>query len=122
MPRDANNSRTIEMERALLAALCQSNPADANRAELLKSLRSYQWKSGDCRAIYQAIAIRPNELNDIRRDLAARLTRIGFPDVDFDFCFKPASFSLESALEWLRAQSNGPRPAGILPATTTRHS
>ncbi len=122
MPRDANDSGTIEMERALLAALCQSHTADANRAELLKSLPSYQWKSGDCRAIYEALTTRPDEPVDIRRDLAARLTRIGFPDVDFDFCFEPAGFSVESALQWLREQGNPPQPARISPAATTRHS
>jgi hypothetical protein len=110
MPRDANTSDTIENERALVASLCQSPCDDAVRVELLQLLPAHRWQSSDCRAIYEAVANWPAAPAEIRRELPARLTRVGFPDIEIEFCFAPAAQSAASALEWLRAEAKGLRP------------
>ena len=89
------------MERALLASLCQSVQDDPLRSQILQLLQLYNWQSGDHRAVYDAIAGWTAEPAEIRSGIAARLTRIGFPDIDVAPYFEPAA-NLRGALEWLR--------------------
>jgi hypothetical protein len=110
MPRDTDISGTIEIERAIVSALCQTSQDDAVRVELLQLLPAHEWQSGDCRAIYDAIANWPVAPAEIRRELAARLTRMGFPDIEIEFCFSPAVPSTARPLEWLRAEAKVLRP------------
>ncbi|MFZ0636245.1 MAG: hypothetical protein WA755_18190 [Candidatus Acidiferrales bacterium] len=90
------------MERVLLAALCQLRSNDSRRAKIFPLLANHFWQSPDHRVIYEALRGWKAEPADIRTDLAARLTRMGFPDTGCDFCFAPFAGSLDAAIDWLR--------------------
>jgi hypothetical protein len=104
MSGDDKIQATVETERALLAVICQSHRDDSIRRELFQHLEHYDWQSSDCRAIYEAIVGRPFDPSNLRGDLPARLTRIGFPDIDFNFCFEPPSSNPAQLLHWLRSR------------------
>jgi hypothetical protein len=105
---------TVEMERAALAAICQRSLEDPLRHKLLELLAHYPWQSSDCRAIYEAIAGRPFDARNLRGELPARLTRIGFPDIDCDFCFEPSQSNPASLLDWLRSRISASSSAGTV--------
>jgi len=98
-----NESDTPEMERALLATLCQRSAPDSFRLQILRLLSAYNWQSADHRAIHDALAHWNAGPPEIRRNLAARLTRLGFPEIDIEPLFEPVAEPM-AALEWLIAQ------------------
>jgi hypothetical protein len=101
MPFNDDNGGTLAMERTLLASLCQSGQDDPLRSQIIELLRRYNWQSGDHRAVYDALARWTADPAEIRSGIAARLTRIGFPDIDVAPYFEPAA-NPRGALEWLR--------------------
>jgi hypothetical protein len=100
-------------ERALLASLCQLSTDDPVRAEIDSLLAEYSWRSIDHGIIYETLRGGRLGPGDIRAALAARLTRLGFPDIDFEFCFEDGGDlgapSVDDALAWLRAVSTEAR-------------
>jgi hypothetical protein len=107
MSSNDDNSGTLaalEMERALLGALCQLRQDDPRRSQILQLLPRYNWISGDHRAVYDALAQWTAEPSEIRNGIAARLTRLGFPDVDIQPFFEPTGDLSAIAIEWLREQ------------------
>jgi hypothetical protein len=73
----------------LLRALCQTtNPVLLRRA--VDVLRRHRWPQGEPLVVYEscaALAARGARIT--RGNLAAELTRAGFPDVDLDSLFAP---------------------------------
>ena len=112
MSGDDERQATFKTERSLLAVICQSGRDDAIRRELFQHLERYDWQSSDCRAIYEAIVGWPFDPCDLRHDLPARLTIIGFPDIDCDFCFEPLQSNPADLLDWLRSRISASSPAG----------
>ena len=104
MSTDASTVDTIIMERGIVAVLCQLPRQDATRIELLRLLPTYRWHSSDCRVIYEALANWPAEASEIRAALPARITRLGFPDTEIEFCFEVSLLSPVAALASLRAE------------------
>ena len=100
----ARRSTPAGRERIYLALLCQSRLAEPLRAEFESLLGRYSWKSEDHRAVFEALAGWRCEPEAIRAGLAARLTRLGFPDIEIAEYFEPAGLSLETALGWLRQE------------------
>jgi hypothetical protein len=94
------DSNSLEMERALLATLCLRPSTDPGRVRLLHLLTRYRWQYGDHRAVYDSLAHWNAEPREIRQDLAARLTRLGFPDVDIAPFFEPSA-DTGAAFDWL---------------------
>ncbi|MFZ0037715.1 MAG: hypothetical protein WAK91_09850 [Candidatus Acidiferrales bacterium] len=103
---DEDNAGTLAMERALLAALCQYSQDDPFRKQILELLSFYNWRSGDHRAVYDALARWKAEPAEIRNGIAARLTRIGFPDIDVEPYFAPTGDLTVRAFERLRERIN----------------
>jgi hypothetical protein len=101
MPSSDDIRDALEMERTLLAALCLSRQDETIRSQILQVLRIYNWKSGDHRAVYDALSGWTVEREEIRSALPARLTRMGFPDIDIATYFEPPA-NLPAAIEWLR--------------------
>jgi hypothetical protein len=95
-----------DRERMYLALLCQGLLSDGPRAELEDLLAHHSWESADHRAVFEALAGWYAVPGAIRAGLPARLTRLGFPDTDIEAYFAPAEVSVETALGWLRAETD----------------
>lgn len=93
-----------DAERVLLAALCQRSANDPLRAEIHSLLIDYRWQSIDHRIIYETLADGRLGSADLPARLATRLTQLGFPDMEYEFCFEARGDSVEDALAWLRAR------------------
>lgn len=88
---DARHSQppVIEIERQLLAALCSPALDVQMRAKILDSLSTYEFAYPDHNVIFRALAKMPRATPEhIRETLSARLTRLGFPDIDVDPIFE----------------------------------
>jgi hypothetical protein len=94
-----------EIERLLLAGLCA--PLDRKtRSEILHSLSAHTFASADHGVVFQALAkLPPATPEHIREALYARLTRLGFPDVDLEPILKlepPSTEKIKALLQQLR--------------------
>jgi hypothetical protein len=92
----------LDAERALLAALCQLAAGDPRRGEIQSLLTNYPWQSIDHRIIYETLAGGRLGVADLPARLAARLTQLGFPDMEYEFCFAAGGDAVDAALAWLR--------------------
>jgi hypothetical protein len=99
---NADRLAAAHRELIYLALMCQSRSTEPLRSELERLLHFHSWQSEDHRAVFEALAGWRAEPEFIRAKLPARLTRLGFPDIDTDCYFVPAEASLETALQWLR--------------------
>jgi DnaB-like helicase N terminal domain len=85
---EAERSRSAEIERRLLAALCASALDRQTRAQILERLSAHIFANRDHEIIFQALAqMPPATAEHIRETLSARLTRLGFPDIDVEPIF-----------------------------------
>jgi hypothetical protein len=92
---------TAEIERRFLAALCSPALDPKTRAEILERLAAHEFANPDHEVIFQALVKMPRATAEhIRETLGARLTRLGFPDVDVEpiFELEPPSAEKISAL------------------------
>jgi hypothetical protein len=90
-----------EIERRLLAGLCSPALDPKTRAEILERLATHKFANPDHEVIFQALLKMPRATGEhIRESLGARLTRLGFPDVDVQpiFELEPPSAEKISAL------------------------
>jgi DnaB helicase-like protein len=95
---------TEEIERLLLAGLCA--PLDRKtRTEILDCLAAHTFASADHGIIFQALAKLPDATSEyIRETLYARLTRLGFPDIDLEPILKlepPSAKRIKALLQQL---------------------
>jgi hypothetical protein len=75
----------VEIERQLLAALCSPALDPATRLGILAGLRAHKFTNPDHDVILGALENLPRAaIEHIRETLSARLTRLGFPDIDVD--------------------------------------
>jgi len=72
----------VEIERQLLAALCSPALDQPTRTAILAALRAYTFADPDHDVIFRVLAKMPSAAEHIRETLGARLTRLGFPDID----------------------------------------
>lgn len=96
-----------EIERRLLAALCATTLDPDVRANILEGLTAHTFANPDHEIIVQALAKMPRVTGEhIRETLSARLTRLGFPDVDVRPIFElspPSIEQIKSLLQQLDA-------------------
>lgn len=95
----------IEIERQLLAALCAPALDVQVRAKILDCLSAYKFANPDHDVIFRALANMPRATSEhIRETLSARLTRLGFPDIDVDAIFdtkRPSAQKIDALLRHL---------------------
>jgi hypothetical protein len=82
-PGHSSRAEQIEIERKLLAALCQHDLNAVTRAAILHSLENHRFTESDHEVVYRALtaifsAGRTNSLET----LTQAVTRMGFPDMD----------------------------------------
>jgi hypothetical protein len=99
----------VEMERAVLRAMCGGSLAPAQIKAAREALREYAWRDEEHRVVFEALArMRNADAIPLRQQLPAHATRMGFPDVDWPLYFDPISqrhttqnFDLEELLRQL---------------------
>lgn len=103
MNPDASGNNRRELEWELLRALC-FEALDGNlKRDLLALLAQYDFSDPIRQAVFdEGNTIGWDRAGVLREALPARLTRRGFPDVDFEGLFAPPPPSAEQALEWAR--------------------
>lgn len=83
--QEAERLHSVEIERRLLATLCASALDRQTRAQILERLSAHTFANRDHEIIFQALAkMPPATAEHIRETLSARLTRLGFPDIDVE--------------------------------------
>ena len=96
--------RVEEIERSLLAGLCASLDS-TTRAAIVNCLATHTFASADHGVIFQALAKLPAASPEhIRATLYARLTRLGFPDIDLEPILKlepPSAEKIRTMLQQL---------------------
>jgi hypothetical protein len=93
----------LDSEKSVLRLLCAGTSQGSVLASLSPLLRTYQWSSTLHGAIFSAIlSIPSDDLVLLRQLLPAKLTRMGFPDVEWQELFAPVSISGDEAIEWVR--------------------
>jgi hypothetical protein len=96
----------FDLESRILRALCSDlspriDNADA-RAAILAKLRTHRWQDPEHRVVFEALTLLPGrELIELREQLPAQATRMGFPDVNWEKYYAAAA---DSAIENLVAE------------------
>ncbi|HEV2381753.1 MAG TPA: hypothetical protein VG206_18445 [Terriglobia bacterium] len=93
----------LDLERRVLAVLCQSGGEGAVRGQARQLLTNYRWSDAAHQAAFEIVMSFPGASCQALRDqLPARLTRRGFPDFDFQALFNVPIPSPSNAEEWMR--------------------
>ena len=88
--------KTDEIERQLVVALCSPALDHKTRGEILQRLAAHTFANPDHEAIFRVLVKIPRaQSGHIRETLGARLTRLGFPDIDVQPIFELAPPSAE---------------------------
>lgn len=75
-------------ESKVLAALVQRTHEGSIRRSACVFLSQYRWRSPAHQIIFEVLMAIPSEnIETIRSQLPGRLTRMGFPDFDWEFLF-----------------------------------
>jgi hypothetical protein len=107
-----NATEIFEAEQLLLKFLC-AHPAAATAQEIKSQLSSYKWRNPDHSVVFEAL----NRLNSartatqLREQLPAQLTRLGFPDVNYEIYFEgkiPEERQIPALIETLRRAATSP--------------
>ncbi|MGH9863641.1 MAG: hypothetical protein ACRD35_09495 [Candidatus Acidiferrales bacterium] len=116
MPRDPEGELHRE-EVDVLRALLSTTLSPRERKKLLALLANYRFADPLHQLIFEALSERPGEKPArLREELPARLTRKGFPEVDFERYLappqSPAAEILARVQAWLTGDEKrtGPRP------------
>ena len=101
----------IDLESRILRALCtrpsafdSPDPHHASaRPAILAKLRAHLWQDPEHRVVFEALTLLPGRLAaDLREQLPAQATRMGFPDVNWDHYFVASNDN--AAIETLVAE------------------
>ncbi len=100
----------LEVGQLALCALCQAPAGDPLRTQPECELSSYAWRACEHQIIFEALRDFPSRTADIiRPQLSSRLTRKGFPDLNFEIHFEPRDIHSEHAADLLRTLARSRR-------------
>ncbi|MFZ0583224.1 MAG: hypothetical protein WA690_13265 [Candidatus Acidiferrales bacterium] len=106
MPAADKSLAIFELERKTLRALCRERldgPARADldaqsRAAAVSELLLHNWQDAEHRIVFEALARLPGrDAAELRRQLPAQATRMGFPDVQWETYFASGTDDAKSA-------------------------
>lgn len=87
----------------MLQVLCQGTAEGSAREAAKRDLRNYRWREPLYQVVFEALMAMPGDAPAlIREQLPARLTRKGFPDVNWEQFFEPHTLSLDEAKTLMR--------------------
>lgn len=94
MAQNHPSSTIAALERQLLGALCAGVGDAADWDRFAGELSAHHWQDPDHKVVYQALrAIKSRDAKTRRDELPAQVTRMGFPDVDWNLYFEREEFS-----------------------------
>jgi len=97
-----------ELELAVLRALCLLPGGDAARAQLANELKGYRWEYADHRVIFEALIEADfADAETLRRELPAAVTRMGFPDINWERFFASTPVPQDRIFELIRELKAG---------------
>lgn len=110
MPDPLPEHPVIACERRVLQALCQGTPEGSVRDIASRLLANYRWREAIHQVLFNCLVnFRSDTPGAIRDQLPGRMTRRGFPDVDWEVFFEPVSTSMQDAEELMRQLQNPTR-------------
>lgn len=96
------------IEIQVLRILCLGTHQGSVREIARSLLRSYPWRNALHQALWNALRAIPSENPEILRQLLpAQMTRLGFPDVEWEEIFAPHSLSKAEAIALMRRMVRG---------------
>ena len=99
-----DSTKRVELERNILRAICRSYGKDEAISVAKQALRGHVWRDTEHGVVFEAIErTRARDAAELRRELPAQATRMGFPDVNWELYFEAASPQQGGELEeWIR--------------------
>jgi len=92
-----------QIELLTLRVLCLGTPQGSVKEIGRSLLRDYRWHNAFHEAVWNALYSLPSENPEVLRQLLpAKLTRLGFPDVEWEEFFAPHSLSQDEAMALMR--------------------
>ena len=122
MPSSDELNSVIELEREIVRLLCRIQAINSSvpeldiksRERLVDELRTHDWRDAEHRIVFEAIAKLPGrEAAELRRQLPAQATRMGFPDVHWELYFTNESLNASSSSA-KSTEMNGPAIEALL--------
>jgi hypothetical protein len=113
MPTNLNPQSQLDLESKILRALCNDPSPPATRPAILASLRTHHWQDPEHRVVFEALTALPaRRPQDLREQLPAQATRMGFPDVNWQkyFAADTDNAALETLVAELLAVSHEEKP------------
>jgi hypothetical protein len=88
MPDNHAFDTVMALERRVLRALCAGVGAPDNWNQPASELSGYRWQDPDHKVVFEALrAIKSSDPKSRRDELPAQVTRMGFPDLDWNVYF-----------------------------------
>jgi hypothetical protein len=88
MSTEPNPHIAPNLESRVLRALCNAPHDASTRAAVLAKLRAHQWQDPEHRVVFEALTLCPGRHSaQLREQLPAQATRMGFPEVNWDHYF-----------------------------------
>lgn len=102
----------LNLEKLVMRALCLGTSDGPVREALMPMLRNYQWQFQLHQVIFDALDSTPStDPAVLRQVLPAKLTRLGFPDVEWEEFFEPLSISSDEIMASARRMLAGAQPS-----------
>jgi hypothetical protein len=110
MSRIEDLAPVVKTEHLALRILCQTQRPQL-REEGMRLLACYVWQGRDHEVVFEVLG-EPGwrDPDGLRAQFPARLTRKGFPDLDFESYFEPHGLAPQQALKLIRALAPGRQP------------
>ena len=103
---EVDEQNLVAVERAVLRCLCQGTPQGSVMPAGRRLLKHYPWSLLTHRIIFEGlVSLKTDDPETLRQQLPAKLTRRGFPDVDwglFDRSHKLTKEEAEKLMKKLR--------------------
>jgi hypothetical protein len=76
----------VSLERKILCWLCAQRSAEVAASQVRQKLASYAWRDAENRVVFESLTQLARGLApvEIREQLPAQATRMGFPDVNWE--------------------------------------
>lgn len=113
MPGPVRNQQILAAEVELLRALCAGTVTGDERTQAMKRLGVYRFRDAGHQLIFDALQEFNREQPQVlRQQLPERLTRKGFPDLDFENFLARTSLSSREVVELVEKLVAGTGSAG----------